>query len=202
MLKEECKRFIKTNQNKSRFVNNNKMELSLAMRNARNRHGPSMGIDLPLGCDIYPRHRNTPCFFVDAPNEASAKESGKYRHMRVAAMGNFIDYTNRTYYATFQDWLASIPNIQESDIRFGFQRWDGRENFVSLAYAMSRIQPEQRVEIPTVRDLPPLPADDDELQELVALANKLAIKMHSDGLTFGNDVMVRSWKPAISYMEE
>jgi hypothetical protein len=67
---------------------------------------------------------------------------------------------------------------------------------------MSRIQPEQRVEIPTVRDLPPLPADDDELQELVALANKLAIKMHSDGLTFGNDVMVRSWKPAISYMEE
>uniref|UniRef100_A0A6C0JL04 Uncharacterized protein n=1 Tax=viral metagenome TaxID=1070528 RepID=A0A6C0JL04_9ZZZZ len=168
------------------------MELSLAMRNARERHGPCMGIDLPLGCDIYPRHKNTPYFFVEAPNEASAKDSGKYRHMRVAAMGNFIDYINRTYYATFQEWLASIPNIQESDIRFGFQRWDGRENSVSLAYAISRIQPEQRVEIPVMRALPPLPPDDEELDEL-------AVMLRNQGLGV-NDVMVRDFIPAKMWM--
>ena len=161
-------------------------------------HGDTLGIDFPNGVDGYPRGRRVPYFFIEAPSKKSAQKVEKYRHLKVLP-NKFIDYINGKYYDTLNEWAASIPNIHDAEIRFGFQRWDGKNNSVELANVISRLQP-QRVEIPTMPQQ--LPQDNDECHELFKLANQLATKMHIDGLTFENDVIVRSWMPAMHYMRE
>jgi hypothetical protein len=160
------------------------------IRTAFERHGPTLGIKLPYGCDIYPKGKRDPYFFVNVCDKKTGEETGKYRHMKVTA-GSFLDYITRTYYPTFQSWVESIPNIHDAEIFFGFQRWDERNNCVSLAYVILCIQPEQRVEIPTIPlQAPPV---DHELDELTTM-----MRQHNIGL---GDIQVRGFMPAQTWLD-
>jgi hypothetical protein len=171
------------------------MGFSLMLRSARKEYGPTMGIKLPPDCVAY--GNENPYFFAVAPNRITARNSGHYRHMKIHK-DEFFDYINKTSYESFHDWLASIPG--DPEIRFGFQRWDGRDSSVSMGYIQSILEPEQRVEIPmpaVARQPLQLPNDheevDDELKELMNM-----MRDHGIGV---EDVKIRDFVPAKMWME-
>jgi hypothetical protein len=166
------------------------MDLSLALRNAEQRHGPTLGITLPPDCLAYGKDK--PCFFIESPSRIQARADGKYSHVKIYK-DTFFDYINNTTYPTFQEWVSIIPGASYDEIRFGFQRWDGRNTAISFNELMAQI------EVPVRRIPPPLPlSDDDDLdQDLV----KLIRKMNDHGLGI-NDVEVRAFMPAKMFLDE
>jgi hypothetical protein len=170
------------------------MNTTSLLQAALQQKGPRLGINLPHGYQSYPEGKNDPCFFISATDKMSAQKAGHYRHMKVVP-GKFLDYTTRTYYPTFEEWVASIPNINNSDIFFGFQRWDGKNNCVSLAYVISLIHSEQQVVVPTVplQVLPESPPNE-EIDELSRLIDMMRLQnINIDDVRIKAFISARKW---------
>lgn len=174
------------------------MELSLALRFAREHKGPTLGIELPPDCLSY--GKRYPCFFIESPSKEQAIKDGKYSHMKIHK-DMFLDYVNQQTYRTFQEWAATMPTVTYDDIRFGFQRWDGKNTSIGFDELVNKVHPQQFAEVPVDpprRIPPPLPSDDDDLDpDLLNLIRKMSV--HGLGI---DDIEVRAFVPAKDWLDQ
>jgi hypothetical protein len=67
-----------------------------------------------------------PCFFIS--NETVEKK----RHLTLTKSNTWYDYTAKKEYTNFKDWVGFDFNETSTTIRFGYNRFDGKNSHISL----------------------------------------------------------------------
>ena len=103
-----------------------------------------------LGTDIseitgveLPRYGSSPCFFLHREIGRTARDlyqSGHYRHLKVYPRGGYFDYIAKKEFATLEDWVADCGQ-QLHDIVYGWNKFDGRDSYITLPTLLNRINP-------------------------------------------------------------
>jgi len=70
--------------------------------------------------------KDKPCFFP--ADELSTDK----RHLTLTRSNTWYDYTAKKEFSTFDHWLDDTGYYYLSQIRFGFNRFDGRKSSISL----------------------------------------------------------------------
>ena len=155
--------------------------------NAAVHHKDHLGVDLPtlFGPNLPTYVKEPPCFFIDrelAHSKLVAKDLGIYRHCKIYK-GHYLDYTIKLEYRSLQDWAATC-GATINNIMFGWNRFDGRQTYVTLVKLLQYLSP----------------SPDPEVDELTRFAAKLRI----DNLSLNNvlvDTQTGIIKTYNKYME-
>ena len=125
------------------WVCSDKTMVDKVIQDAYAQQGPYLGVDFrkhSVFCD-YPKYANKPCFFMEttASTMQEAKQRGEFRHLKIDK-GTYFDYSPGVSkkFNTLADWAESLP--AGAQVRFGFQRFDGRYSSFSMKEVMYILQ--------------------------------------------------------------
>jgi len=80
-----------------------------------------------------PLQTSKPCFFP-----ATELATGK-RHLTLMRGNKWYDYTARLEFNTIEEWIQHC-NINKEQIRFGYNRFDGRNSSISLNVLLHKLR--------------------------------------------------------------
>jgi hypothetical protein len=117
---------------------------------------------------VPPFEKGKPCFFP------SNELEGRKRHLTLMKGQKWYDYTAKLEFQTIEDWMR-FCGIYKDQVRFGYNRFDGRNSSISLDELLQKIN----------------------YEDLSSFMEKLSLNNH----TLRENVLIRTTEKVQTYMQ-
>jgi hypothetical protein len=117
---------------------------------------------------VPPLQKGKPCFFP------SNELEGAKKHLTLMRGHKWYDYTSQIEFQTIEDWMT-FCGVSKEQIRFGYNRFDGRNSSISLEQLLQKIN----------------------YEDLSSFMEKLSLNGH----TLRENVLIRTPEQVQTYMQ-